>query len=62
MDDDPLLRHSLAFNLEQAGYRASTAASAGTFLPAAASCSLERELDRVHRTKGTCLDNKEIER
>jgi len=28
VDDDPLLRRSLAFNLEQAGYRASTAASA----------------------------------
>ena len=28
VDDDPLLRRSLAFNLERAGYRASTAASA----------------------------------
>jgi DNA-binding response OmpR family regulator len=28
VDDDPLLRRSLAFNLEKAGYRASTAASA----------------------------------
>ncbi len=28
VDDDPLLRRSLAFNLEQAGYRVSTAASA----------------------------------
>jgi DNA-binding response OmpR family regulator len=28
VDDDPLLRRSLAFNLEQAGYRASTAANA----------------------------------
>jgi DNA-binding response OmpR family regulator len=28
IDDDPLLRRSLAFNLEQAGYRVSTAATA----------------------------------
>lgn len=28
VDDDPLLRRSLAFNLEQAGYRVSTAANA----------------------------------
>jgi DNA-binding response OmpR family regulator len=28
VDDDPLLRRSLAFNLERAGYRASTAANA----------------------------------
>jgi len=28
VDDDALLRRSLAFNLEQAGYRASTAANA----------------------------------
>jgi DNA-binding response OmpR family regulator len=28
VDDDALLRRSLAFNLEKAGYRTSTAASA----------------------------------
>jgi DNA-binding response OmpR family regulator len=28
VDDDPLLRRSLAFNLERAGYRASTTANA----------------------------------
>lgn len=28
VDDDPLLRRSLALNLEEAGYRATTAATA----------------------------------
>ncbi len=32
VDDDALMRRSLAFNLEQAGYRASTAESAETAL------------------------------
>lgn len=36
VDDDSLLRRSLAFNLEQAGYRASTAASAEDALALAA--------------------------
>ena len=29
IDDDPLMRRSLAFNLEQAGYKSFTAANAG---------------------------------
>ncbi len=36
VDDDPLLRRSLAFNLEQAGYRISTAANAEHALARAA--------------------------
>ena len=32
VDDDALMRRSLAFNLEQAGFRASTAESAETAL------------------------------
>jgi DNA-binding response OmpR family regulator len=36
VDDDPLLRRSLALNLEEAGYRASTAASAEDALALAA--------------------------
>ena len=41
VDDDELLRRSLAFNLEQAGYQASTSASAEEALMSARSFSSE---------------------